>query len=132
MNKELFNIIQNGNYFPRLNTTKWREIVLVLTNILDYDPNVNIKLLTDKDNNGSFSPVWWSEVERDGFEYIEWLKINPIKRTYVGRLVKDKKEDFSKIIKQGLDKYTIPYEMENEIFVIYGYVKLLDIGFKGA
>jgi len=123
MDNKLSNIIKDKNYFPRLNTTKWHEIVSVLTNIPDYDPNVNIKLLTDKDNNDSFSPVWWSEVERDRFECIEWLKIDPIKRTYVGRLVKDKKEDFSKIIKQGLDKYTIPYEMENEIFVIYGYVK---------
>ena len=123
MSKKLSNIIQNGNYFPRLNTTKWREIVLVLTNISNYDPKVNIKLLTEDSNPGGFTPVWWPEVERDGFEYIEWLKIDPIKRTYIGHLVKDKKEDFSQIIKKGLDKYAIPYEMENEIFVIYGYSK---------
>ena len=124
MDKRLSDILIKNNYSPRLNTTKWREIVTVLTTIPNCNPNVNIKLLTDESNNGLFSPVWWSEIELQvGFEYIEWLKINPIKKTYIGRLVEDKKEDFSEIIKKGLDKYTIPYEMENEIFVIYGYIK---------
>jgi len=124
MDKRLSDILIKNNYSPRLNTTKWREIVSLLTTIPNYNPNVNIKLLTDESNNGLFSPVWWSEIELQvGFEYIEWLKINPIKKTYIGRLVEDKKEDFSEIIKKGLDKYTIPYEMENEIFVIYGYIK---------
>ena len=124
MDKRLSDILIKNNYSPRLNTTKWREIVSLLTTIPNYNPNVNIKSLTDESNNGLFSPVWWSEIELQvGFEYIEWLKINPIKKTYIGRLVEDKKEDFSEIIKKGLDKYAIPYEMENEIFVIYGYIK---------
>lgn len=125
MNKKLFNITKN--YISRMNTTKWKELIKVLTNILEYDPQVAIKFLYDK-NDASFAPVWWHEIEQEGFEYIEYLKIDPIKKTYIGRLVTDKKEDFSKTIKDGLDKYSIPYEMENEIFVIYGYVK---IGLKG-
>ena len=120
---EKFKKIIANNYSSRMNTTKWSEVVSVLTSSSEYNPSVSIKFLFDKVNSGLYSPVWWKEIECLGFENIEWLKINPIKKTYIGRLVADREEDFSNFIKKGLDKYGIPYEMENEIFVIYGYYK---------
>lgn len=124
MDKKLWNITKN--YTSRMNTTKWREVVKVLTSIPEYEVYVAIKYIFDK-TGSSFSPVWWNEIERDGFECIEWLKIDPIKKTYIGQLVKDETEDFSHIIKDGFDKYSIPYEVKDNIFLIYGYAKMQDV-----
>ena len=127
MNKKLTKYIYENGYSSLLNNTKWKEIVAVLENIENYNPRVYIKYIleTEIDNKSkiSYHPVWWSEVECEGFEYIEYLEINPIKETYIGRLIEKRKEDFTRIIQRGLDKYTIPYENDSGIIKIYGYRK---------
>ena len=127
MDEKLTKYIYKNGYSALLNNTKWKEIVTVLENIEKYNPRVYIKYIYETEignkNKISHHSVWWSEVECEGFEYIEYLEINPIKEIYIGRLVESRKEDFSKIIQNGLDKYTIPYENDNGIFKIYGYRK---------
>lgn len=102
-----------------MNNTKWKELVNVLTNIEGYEIMVNIKLLGEATND-SFSPVWWDEVEKDGFNQIEWLKIQPISSEYNGRLVKPITKDYSNSIKMGLEKNNIPYIFSDGLFCIYG------------
>ncbi len=104
-----------------MNNTKWTELILEITKNKNFIPSVNIKYLFDSENNGLYSPVWWEEVERDGFNLIEWLEINPIKTTHIGRLVKPKTEDFSDFIENGLKKHSIPFELNDGIFKVYGY-----------
>jgi len=104
-----------------MNNTKWKELINEITSKEDFDPSVNIKTVFDKKNNGLFSPVWWNEVESDGFELIEWMEINPIKTEQIGRLVEPKNEDFSDFIENCLKMHSIPYEIKEGIFKIYGY-----------
>lgn len=124
MDKKLTKYIYENGYSSFLNNTKWKEIVNVLENIENYNPRIYLKYVLETEiEQKKYHPVWWSEIECEGFEYIEYLEINPTKETYIGRLVDKKKEDFTKIIQSGLDKYTIPYENDNGIFKIYGYRK---------
>jgi len=113
--------ITNNQLSSCMNNTKWKELISEITQREDFNPPVNIKYVFDLENNGLFSPVWWEEVEREGFNLIEWLEINPIKTIKVGRLVKPKMEDFTEFIESGLIKHSIPYEFSNGIFKIYGY-----------
>lgn len=107
-----------------MNNTKWKEMVKEITTDPDYNPSVNIKCIFDKDNNGGFCPVWWDEVERDGFKLIEWLEINPIKEERVGALVSPKVTDYTGFVRSALEKHKIPYEINGKIFKILGYQRV--------
>ncbi|EMR01908.1 DUF6678 family protein [Cesiribacter andamanensis] len=122
-NKELAAYIAQHQLVAVMNTTKWNELISELTADPAYEPRVRIKLLFDDENTGGFSPVWWHLVEEQGFEYIEWLEINPIKEEQLGRLVAPRKKDYTAFIQQGLDKHAIPYELSNGIFRITGYLR---------
>ncbi|MFT7012031.1 MAG: hypothetical protein ACI8RP_001768 [Urechidicola sp.] len=78
-------------------------------------------MIFDKENNNSFSPIWWDEVERDGFEIIEWIQIKPFKIEKSTILIETKLTDYSESVKKGLDKHNIQYEYD--IFTIYGYLR---------
>lgn len=121
MDNELQKQISKSGLTSCMNNTKWRELVSEITKDKNYNPSVNIKSVFDTESNRPFSPVWWEEVEHDGFDYIEWLEINPVKIEFIGRLVDPKKEDYSEFILAGLNKYFIPYEINNGIIRVYGY-----------
>lgn len=120
-NKPLDKYIIEHQLSSCMNNTKWRELVEEITKDQDYNPSVNIKTVFEKENNNSFSTVWWEEVESEGYNLIEFLEINPIKEEFVGRLVKPKTTDYTKFIESGLKKHSIPYEVNEGIFKIYGY-----------
>jgi hypothetical protein len=120
-NDSLEKYIAENQLSSCMNNTKWKELISEITLRDDFNPPVNIKYVFDSENNGLFSPVWWEEVERDGFNLIEWLEINPIKSTHIGRLVKPKTEDFSEFIENGLKKHSIPFELNDGIYKVYGY-----------
>ena len=104
-----------------MNNTKWKELVDEITSIEGYEPLVNIKLIFDAGNNNTFSQVWWEEVERDGFELIEWMQIKPFEIEKSASLIEQKLTDYTEVLKKGLDKHNIEYHYENEAFTIYGY-----------
>lgn len=106
-----------------MNNTKWKELVSAITSDPEFDPPVNLKLLWQKENNGKFSPVSWQEIERDGFKTIEWIEIKPLKEEYMGRLIPNKVTDYTEFIRTGLEKHSIPYELNEGIFKINGYAK---------
>ena len=118
---EIFKYVSEHQLVSIMNNTKWKELVQAITADPEYNPSVNIKYIFDKENNGKFSPVWWNEVERDGFKLIEWIEINPIKEEWIGAIVPPKTTDFSDFVKLALDKYGIPYEREVKVFKIWGY-----------
>jgi hypothetical protein len=106
-----------------MNNTKWRELVAAITSEGSFDPPVKIRYIFDADNVGGFSPVWWEEVEADGFEQIEWLMISPVKEVPVGALVGSKQTDYTDFIRSGLDKHSIPYTLTAGIFLVKGYIR---------
>jgi hypothetical protein len=124
MEEEIFKYITNHQLSSCMNNTKWKELVSELTSIECYEPLVNIKLIFDNENNNDFSHVWWDEVERDGFELIEWIQIKPFKIEKVGRLIEPKKTDFTEFVKKALDKHNIPYNYGNEVFTVQGYKRM--------
>ena len=80
MDKFISDIISEKNLSSQMNNTKWKELVDSITSNSDFNPDVNIKFLFDQENNGKFCPVWWSEIERDGFERIEWIELELIRK----------------------------------------------------
>lgn len=120
-NEALEKYINENQLSSCMNNTKWKKLVSEITKRDDFIPEVKIKYVFDSENNGLFCAVWWDEVEQEGFNLIEWWEINPIKSTNIGRLVKPKTEDFTDFIECGLKKHSIPYELNNGIFKVYGY-----------
>jgi len=121
VNSKTLEYIEAQNLTSCLNNTKWKEFVTEINSIEKYEPLVNIKHIFDKENNGTFTPVWWNEVERDGFELIEWIQINPIKEEYIGTLAPASRMNYTEEIKIALKKHNIHFEFEKDIFIIYGY-----------
>ncbi len=124
MDKRTRNYIFENQLASCMNTTKWKKLVAEITANETYDPLVNIKLIFDIENNNSFSPVWWNEVERDGFELIEWIQIQPFKTEKGVRLISSTQIDYTEFIQKGLNKHNIPYEYDQGVFTIYGYKRM--------
>lgn len=106
-----------------MNNTKWKELVSAITSDPNYSPEVNIKYLFSEEVSNSYSSVWWDEVENEGFEIIEWIKIRSTKEEFQGRLVDPKTTDHTDFITKGLNAHNIPFEFENGIFTIHGYLR---------
>ncbi|MEO9485246.1 MAG: DUF6678 family protein [Ekhidna sp.] len=121
MDAHTLKIISDKNLNSCMNNTKWNELVSAITSDPNYNPNVIIKYIQEDKITSSFTPVWWEDVKRDGFEIIEWVKIDPIGKEYVGRLVEPSETDYSDFIEQGLKSCNIPFELDNGIYTIYGY-----------
>ena len=119
--EDLLKYLQENSLGSYMNNTKWERFVskVILNNI--YEPKVNINLIFEKGTSNGYSLISWKEVKRDGYEFIEWVKINPIKEEYVGKLVKPKLTDYSQLIESKLIDNQIPYQYENFIFTVYGY-----------
>lgn len=124
MEPKIAKYILDNQLSSHMNYTKWKELVQEITSIEGYEPLVNIKLIFETENNNSFSPVWWNEVEKDGFELIEWMQIKPFEIENLGSLIEQKITDYTEVVKKGLNKHNIQYEYENGIFTIYGYKKM--------
>ena len=52
---------------------------------------------------------------------IEWMKVQPRYYKHRGKLVSPEIVDGSKEFEAILDKCHIPYEIDNEVYCIYGY-----------
>jgi hypothetical protein len=124
MEKRTLKYISDHQLSSCMNTTKWKKLVTEITSNEMYEPLVNIKLIFDEKNTNSFSPVWWNEVERDGFELIEWLQIQPFNTEKGIRLTDPTQIDHTEFIQKALKKHNIPYEYDHSIFTIYGYKRM--------
>lgn len=85
--QEILKYVQVNNLSSFLNNIKWKKLVSAITSGPSFNPPVNCKTIFESENNGVFSPVWWEEVERDGFN------IKPQKEENTGRLTKPKVTD---------------------------------------
>lgn len=118
---EVFKYISGHQLDFIMNNTKWKELVKEINADPNYSPSVNIKYIFDRENNGKFSPVWWEEIERDGYKLIEWMEIDPIKEEPIGALGSPNVTDYTDFLKRAIEKYGIPYEVYGKVFKILGY-----------
>lgn len=136
--ERIIDIITNRNLTSYMNSTKWRELRTGMLDELPFVPPYEYKTLFDESdyitkdyvqhlilNEG---PSGFYSLDAESFNFldykaIEWLKVRPRFFTEEGgQLVKKKiwydcEQEFTEILK----KYSIPYEMQNGIYTIYGY-----------
>jgi len=122
MNNELKNYLTKNGLFSFMNNTKWKKIIHEINSKDGYEPQVNIEYVMNHKNwKELYSKVWWNEVEKEGFEYIKVLRINPIEKIHRGKLIEDKIMDHSEFITQSLKKHNVSIEKIDGIFLVYGY-----------
>lgn len=119
-NDELLSYINKHQLVSCMNNTKWNKLIDKITSLSGYNPRVKIKYINEELQYG-FSEVWWDLVKRDGYEWIEWLEINPMVEKYRGKLIAPQIRDYSQFIENSL--VNIPHEFEEGIFRIYGYLR---------
>lgn len=121
-----------------MNNTKWREFRVSLLNEMPFVPPYDYKTLFDdgdyifRDNVQQLihneGPSCFCSLDAESFNFldykaIEWVKVRP--RFFSeegGQLVKEKEwYDCEKEFIEMLTKYTIPYEVINGVYTIYGY-----------
>lgn len=130
LKKEVSEIVSMKQLTQRMNDTKWLELQSAIDE-LPFPPPYIVKCVTDKDDSsiGKLDDVPdylgdWSNYYEDGlppFFNIEWIKICPRYGKHKGHLVDKEILDETSQIAEILDKYFIPYERENNMFIIYGY-----------
>ncbi len=121
-----------------MNDTKWSEFRSAMLEEMPFEPPYDYKTLSDEDeyinkqyvqhliyNNGPFTFCTYDDESFNYLNYksIEWVIVQPkFFSLEGGQLVKketwyDAESEFVKILK----KYSIPYELENGAYIIYGY-----------
>ena len=122
MNKETLKYINDQQLTSVMNKTKWNKLADALNSSNDFVPSVRYKLIRQAEQNSEFSKVWWDELLRDA-EKIEWLEIESFNREQVGKLVSDRKIDFSGFISKQLKDNAIPYTLEDSMYKVWGYLR---------
>lgn len=136
--EEIYDILVRRNLTSCMNSTKWREFRTAMLEEMPFEPPYDYKTLFDE---GDYSardyiqhlmnnegPNSFCSFDAESFNFLdykslEWVKVRP--RFFSqegGRLVKqqiwhDSEKEFLEI----LNKYNIPYELENGVYTIYGY-----------
>lgn len=105
-----------------MNKTKWRELAVAMNSNEEFEPQVRLKYLRDKEPMPGFSLLDWEWVIKGESSCIEWMIIDPIKRERRGKLVSDLETGFREFVEYQLKKYNIPYSIEDEKFKVWGYI----------
>lgn len=106
-----------------MNATKWRALAAALTRTDRAGPKVRIKYLLEDRPCPGFSNLDWKWVKHGQSSVIEWLEIDPIARTFRGRLIPDKEEDKSEAIEAALKSVGVPFSIEGGRYRVWGYIK---------
>ena len=118
MNKENIQYINENQLSSVMNKTKWKELANSMTSNNNFEPQVLLKYLLDKNPMPGFSFLDWEWVKNDDVSSIEWMEIDPIKKEHRGSLVDDKKTNYSSFVEQELKKHNIPFSVENGNFKV--------------
>lgn len=120
MNSENLKYIQENSLASFMNKTKWRELAIGLTSNVSFEPKVSVKILRERNASG-FSLLDWEWVKYGNSSCIEWIEIDPVKSERIGRLVPDKKTDYSEFVVSVLLKNNIPYSINGSNYKVWGY-----------
>lgn len=106
-----------------MNKTKWRELAALMTSNPEFEPQVRVRHLLDETQVTGFSHLDWECIKYGETNWIEWMEIDPIRKEYVGRLVDNKRVDFTEWVRAALLSKTIPFEETDGIFKVKGYIR---------
>ncbi|MCP2044551.1 DUF6678 family protein [Pontibacter sp. HSC-36F09] len=120
----LSRLLEEKRLVPILNQTKWREQIGAMCELSLIDLNVRMKYLQDDKEPVGYAPIWWNQLEQTGLNNIEWLEIKALKEIGAGLLAPTLQEDYTDLVQKVLDRYSIPYIVEGEVFRITGYQQL--------
>lgn len=129
--KKVLNIIQERNLFGLMNHTKWRELQNAMTQEMSFPPPYVLKSINETESelhefkeDVTWIGDWGDEAMCWGDYYlIEWIKIRPRYLEHQGKLIPKKVIDETEQLNFILEKYSIPYEEDNGVYIIYGYKK---------
>lgn len=118
-------IVSKQCMYSIMNDTKWRELQNAI-NYLPFPPPYILKYITDETEPMPFNEdvtYWgdWTDEPLTPFFCIEWVKVRPRYLKYRGRLIKHELVDETEQFLSILQKYSIPYDEENGMYIIYGY-----------
>jgi len=121
-NDKLTQLIFDQQLISVMNRTKWRELAKALTSNKELTPDVKLGYL-DGYESTSFCSLDWEWVKFGESRVIKWLEISPVRRDYIGRLVKEQETDFSDWVRSSLAEYTIPFTESGGTFRIDAYLQ---------
>lgn len=125
-------ILQQRGLTSYMNNTKWREFQNAMINEMPFSPPCVYKTLFE-DGKGSYFDFAEDEMSPDDYSaesfawnqysIIEWVKVRPGYysveggRLYSKSTYHDARSEFESIMK----KYSIPFEIIDGVYIIYGY-----------
>lgn len=119
--------VAERNLVSVMNDTKWRELQGAVINTLLFPPPYQAKyLLEDRLYPEEFETdvsYWGDWIEGIvPFYSVEWIRIRPRYLKHRGRLVSPEVIDITNDFVKLLKELSIPYRLENDTYIIYGYV----------
>lgn len=108
MDKRILEHVQREGMASLMNSTKWK---------------VRVKYLLDEEPCSGFTHLDWEWVKHGETSILEWLEIDPVYKTFQGRLIPEKEEDLSEAIFAALKAVGVPFSMEGKLYKVWGYVR---------
>jgi len=125
-------IVSRKGLYSCMSNTKWKELQNAIKELPFPPPYILKDVCEEEANVPNFDTdvnYWgdWGDEALYNWGYyfaIEWIKVRPRYTKHQGRLMPeiiadDITEEFLAILK----KYSIPYEVDGDVFTIYGYRK---------
>jgi hypothetical protein len=104
-----------------MSDTRWSKAYKALQSIPDFRVRFRVKDVRGDDPPGDWEG--WFPLHVPPGPWIEWLDIDPFKRTYRGALIGDLLKDRSAEIENALHTASVPFTRENGAIRIWGYTR---------
>lgn len=133
--KKISNIVEQKGLCSMMNNTKWKELKKGISE-LPFPPPFVIKSVDEEETfyhqfkeDVYYIGDWGmyldnylgGDIYATPFYAVEWIKIRPRLLEHQGRLIESKVIDETDEFLAILKKYNIPFEEQNETYIIYGY-----------
>ena len=127
--KKLYKVLEKKQLCSVMNNTKWRQLKEAVLTTLPFVPPLQIKMVLEdtpnpqnfeNDNDDYGSGDWMDGVPR---LLIEWIRDRPGRLGSMGLIIPPKVIDISKEFLEILNKFKIPYKIDNNTIYIYGYIR---------
>ena len=132
--RKIAQIVEERGLCSYMNSTKWNELRNAMLHEMPFPPPFIVKFLTEEQAVGAehfecdvpYQGAWHEAFALEGIAFdgsfaVEWVKIRPRYLKPRGRLLPPELVEAEDIFVSILKKYTIPYEVQNGVYCIYGY-----------
>lgn len=133
--KKINNIVEQKGLCSMMNNTKWKELKKGISE-LPFLPPFVIKSVDEEETSYHqfeedvyYTGDWGmylddylgGDIYATPFYAVEWIKIRPRIQKHQGRFIESEVIDETDELLAVLKKYNIPFEKQNEAYIIYGY-----------